>query len=228
MIRRCLIIDTETTGLDPSTDSVIETGLVLYSVEHQTTLIQFSTLHYASANPAEQINRIPAAALIDIEERYPLLSLSSLLSCLVEDADVIVAHNAEFDRAFFGGNWHSKPWLCTKDDFTWPRQTKPGESLVTLALEHGIGVASAHRALTDCQLIAALFDRMPDLQGMFAHAMRPRATFEAKVSYDEREIAKAAGFRWDGAKKRWTRRMAIEDAERLSFRTVQFEERAAS
>ena len=120
--------------------------------------------------------------------------------------------------------WHSKPWACTKYDFTWPRQTREGESLVNLALEHGIGVASAHRALTDCQLIAALFDRMDDLQGMFARAMRPKGVFRALVSYDDREQAKSAGFRWDGATKQWTRRMAIEDAQALPFKVAQLQE----
>jgi DNA polymerase-3 subunit epsilon len=220
MIRRCLIVDTETTGLDPQKDAVIEIGCVLYSVAHQTTLIQFSTLIYAASNAAESVNRITPAALADIEDRYPL-NLGNVYAPLIADADLIVAHNADFDRSFLAGDWHGKPWVCTKFDFTWPRQAREGESLVSLALNHGIGVASAHRALTDCQLIAALFDRMTDLQSMFARAMRPKATFRALVSYDDREKAKASGFQWNGAKKEWTRRMAIEDAAELPFKVLE-------
>src|SRR5690606_28957405 len=95
--------------------------------------------------------------------------------------------------------------------------SKPGQSLVNLALDHGIGVSSAHRALTDCQLIAALFDRMDDLPGMFQHAMRPKSTYRAIVSYDDRQLAKDAGFRWNGDDKTWTRRMADEDAAAMPF-----------
>lgn len=230
MIRRALIIDTETTGLDPKADDVVEIGAILYSVEHRTSLIQFSTLQYASSNAAESINRISVAALADIEERYPL-QLNDVLPPLLADADVIVAHNASFDRGWFAGEWHGKPWLCTKDDFMWPMQTKPGMSLINLALAHGIGVSSAHRALTDCQLIAALFDRMDlfglDLEAMFAHAMRPKALFQAMVSFDDRQLAKDAGFEWRAESKQWVRRMAIEDAAALPFRTRQLEAVAA-
>ncbi len=222
MIRRCLIVDTETTGLDREKDSVIEIGAILYSVEHHTSLIQFSTLQYAPTNAAEPINRIPVAALRDVRERYPL-DLDDVLPRLLADADIVVAHRAEFDRGWFAGEWHAKPWVCTKFDFTWPRQTAEGQSLVPLALEHGIGVSHAHRALTDCQLIAALFDVMPffgcDLQQMFAHAMRPKAVVRALVTYEDREKAKAAGFKWDGEKRHWTRRMALEDAKALPFHT---------
>ena len=35
-----LIIDTETTGLDPSWNQVIEIGATLYSLTRQTTLFQ--------------------------------------------------------------------------------------------------------------------------------------------------------------------------------------------
>jgi hypothetical protein len=42
--------------------------------------------------------------------------------------------------------------------------------------------------------------------------------------FDQNEIAKAAGFKWNGESKRWTRRMAIEDAEALPFRTLKLED----
>lgn len=227
MIQRCLIVDTETTGLDPATDAVLEIGAILYDVKHQTSLVQFSTLtERRKENPAESINRIPSAALLTFT--CPVDG-SAIFGSLIAAADAIVAHNAEFDASFLsGGDWTTKPWLCTKSDFRWPRQSRESPSLVSLALDHGIGVSSAHRALTDCRLIAALFDRMPSAEGgyelslqqMFSLAMRPRATYQALVSYDDREKAKAAGFAWDPAKKRWTRRMAIEDATALPFKTV--------
>lgn len=222
MIQRALILDTETTDLDPSKGSLIEIGAILYSVTHRTSLIQYSTLLPADSNPAERINRIPAAALEDVPPT------ASLLKDLFRWADVTVCHNAEFDRKWFNGEYLDKPWLCTQSDFRWPLATKDGGSLVHLALDHGIGVSSAHRALSDCMLIAALFDRMDDLQSMFVYAMRPKGIFQALVSYDDREKAKVAGFKWDGDRKRWTRRMAIEDAAALPFRTLQLHEESAA
>jgi|SRR6185503_16202375 len=139
-----------------------------------------------------------------------------------KSADVFVAHNAEFDsKRIFGQPdflpLASLPWLCTMSDFKWPLATREQGSLINIALDHGIGVASAHRALTDCRLIAALFDRMADLHSMFQVAMRPKGFFQAIVPFERKDEAKAAGFKWNGADKTWTRQMAIEDASQLKF-----------
>lgn len=215
-MKTCLIIDTETTGLDPAKDRAIEVGAILYSIEHQTSLASVAFLISHHENPAEHINRIPVAALDDpkVEERG-----DSMLSHMISQADCIVAHNAEFDAAFLS---ISKTWVCTKNDVSWPNHEHVnGKSLVNIALDHGIGVSTAHRALADCQLIAALFDRCDDLPAMFTRAMRPKATFIAKVSYDDRQLAKDAGFTWNPGPKTWTRTMAIEDAALLPFNVQQ-------
>lgn len=216
-INRCLIIDTETSGLTDD-DEIIEIGCVLYSVKNQCSLLEFSTLLPARKNDAESINRIKVAAL---DEMSTVGEKTSIIVDLLSVTDCFVAHNAEFDRAvlsrwsqFFGDGI---PWLCTMADFKWPQATREQGSLINLALDHGVGVASAHRALTDCRLIASLFDRMPGLQSMFEVAMRPKGLFQAMVSYDDRELAKQAGFKWNGVNKSWTRQLALEDAEKLVF-----------
>jgi len=225
MIRRCLIVDTETTGLDHATDRVIEVGAILYSIESRATLASFATLIGGEGNPAENINRIPAAAL---QELGGITEIKDVFKSFRSNADVIVCHNVEFDRPWFRNEWLELPWVCTAFDFDWPAATREAGSLIHLALEHGIGVSSAHRALNDCALIAALFDRMPlygrDLQAMFERALRPKGIFQAVVSFEEKDRAKERGFKWDGATKRWTRRMAIEDSASLPFKTVLIEE----
>lgn len=222
-MERVLIIDTETTGLDPKVDAVIEVAVVLYSIEHATTMTSYASVLRADGNAAEAINRIPPAALADAPE--PAI-VWARVAALAAQADAIVAHNAEFDRAFVPSALPTvKPWICSKHDIVWPKQTKPAPSLVALALEHDLGVAVAHRAMADCDLIARLFTRArelgADLRAMLARALRPKADFVALVSYDDREKAKAAGFRWEAATKSWLRRMAIEDAQALPFKVRQ-------
>lgn len=234
MIKQVLIVDTETTSLDPSSGQVIEVGAILYSVEHQTTIQQISFLLPAGGNPAEHINRIKPASLATLAATDVQIGLS-VLSYMARKADIAVAHNADFDSKWFGTegigtvmlpilrNSDNKPlpWVCTCQDFEWPLQTRFGQSLVELALAHGIGVATVHRALADCQLIAALFDRMDNLQAMFARASRPKARFAAKVSFDEKELAKQAGFQWFAEKRSWERIMAVDDIQALPFQVKQ-------
>ena len=218
---RVLIIDTETTGLDPKSDHVIEVGAIVYSVEHGCSLVSYSSLLAAPGNAAEAINRIPAAALSYTVHSDPW----SIVLEMARQCEVLLAHNAEFDRAFVPAELAAMEWVCTRSDIAWPKQTKPGSSLVSLALEHDLGVAYAHRALTDCDLIARLLTAArklgSDVGAMIERGRRPKATFAALVSYERREEAKAAGFAWDSGRKIWHRRMPIEDAAALPFRTRQ-------
>ncbi len=233
MTLNLLIIDTETTGTDPQQDRVIEIGAVLYSATHQSPLAQLSYLLDSPDNAAEPINRIPPAALSILPKSLQYQSLS-LLQGMATEANYIIAHNAEFDAQWFDDsklpilrdcNQKPLPWLCSMADMTWPKQSRPSQSLINLALDHGIGVSSAHRALTDCQLLAELFTRLEadELNRLICQASRPKALFKALVSYDDRQLAKDAGFRWHAADKTWRRRMAVEDAPQLPFPVVQLQ-----
>jgi DNA polymerase III subunit epsilon len=207
--RTLLILDVETTGLDPETDELIELGAILYSVPHRTSIAQLSTLiPIAAANTAAAINHIPADATHNLSAADIELTMR-LLQTWLDRADYLVAHNASFDRTWLGQPptpASDKPWLCTFEHFQWPRNDKP-TSLINTALNHGIGVSSAHRALTDCQLIAALFDRVDPFEILLADAIRE--SFEVKyraianVSYEQRDLAKARGYRWDGGRREW-------------------------
>lgn len=212
-VHRCLIIDTETDGLDESA-RVIEVGAILYSVDNQCSLQELATLLPAEENAAESINRIKPEALKEAEFIGTSFALETLFA-MSKKADVFVAHNAEFDRVRVFGNTDflplaSIPWVDTMD-MKWPLASREQGSLINLALDHGIGVASAHRALTD------LFDRMEDLPAMFEVAMRPKALYQALVPFERKDEAKAAGFKWNGTDRTWTRQMAIDDAQLLGF-----------
>ena len=221
-----LILDIETTGVNPQQDMVIEVGAILYSVKHRSPIHSLSFLvgniiREGEKNPTEAINRIPAELLQEVE-----FSPAGCFYDLAQFSDYVVAHNATFDRQWFGENKQLKelslPWLCSMADFTFPRQIRPRDNLVSLALAHGIGVSSAHRALTDCQLLAALFDRMePEwFEEQLQRALRPKFLYIAVVDYDSRQQAKNAGFHWDVQRKRWVREMAEEDANTLPFQTM--------
>lgn len=215
-----LILDTETTGTDENA-TVIEVACILYSVTHAAPIRSFASLIRAEENPAEHVNGIPAALLADSfppDLVWPAVARMSLA------AGAMVAYNAEFDRRFVADacvSTASRPWICAMDDLQWPRASE-SRSLVTLALAHGVGVASAHRAMTDCDILARLFTRAAemgaDLGAMLTRGMRPKARYQALVSYESNHLAKASGFRWDVAAKMWTRTMACEDAEGLSFK----------
>ena len=72
----CLIIDTETSGLDPEAHHCLEIGAILFDVPSRQILAQMSCLLPVESNAAEAINRIPAAvtrSATTLGTRTPLL-----------------------------------------------------------------------------------------------------------------------------------------------------------
>jgi len=216
-MKNILILDTETTGLDPNTDRIIELGLVLWNVEHACILACYSDLIKADSNPAEAINHIPSEAVSEYGKSS--FTVMAALAHYESIADAVVAHNAKFDKSFVGSILH-KPWICSMDDLEWPA-TSGSQSLVNIALAHGVGVMSAHRALADCLLLARLFERVAemgvDVNAMLERGLLPRKVFRALVDYKDKDLAKSNKFRWDSEKRQWTRRMLPEAAALLPF-----------
>jgi len=215
-----LILDTETTGLDNEIDDCLEVGSILFNVKSRSVLAQQSFLLPVEKNNAEKINNIPAEIT---RLPQPLFEAIIYFESLVKVSDVIVAHNAAFDMKWFGLKQlpHiEKQWICSMDDITWPsdRQLKTRPSVKDLALAYGVPVWNAHRALTDCIYLAEVFKRCDGLENLLIRALEPKVLFRAQISYEERHLAKDAGFRWnESIKGAWSRRMSRRDMEKLEF-----------
>jgi DNA polymerase-3 subunit epsilon len=220
VLERILIIDTETTGLDPEQHHCLEVGAILYGIPQRTVLSQLSFLLPVGSNPAQPLNGIDAIAT---QQPQPWAVGLQLLIALAADAQVALAHNAAFDRQWFGRKPLPKldlPWLCSMDDISWPaeRQLRTRPSVRDLALAYGVPVWEVHRALTDCTYLAQVFSRCNNLEQLLADAMEPRLLYRAQVSYDDRHLARAAGFRWNepvaGA---WSRRLSERQLRELEL-----------
>lgn len=233
---RVLLVDTETTGLDPAKDRVIEVAAMLFETQCASAIESFACLIKHDSNAAESINRIPVSLLQehglspeDVWRRFVQLA---------EDAECLIAHRSDFDRAFvvraigdvqalepgYCDGWSpDQPWVCSKTSLRWPGGRK-GDHLAHLALSLGLGVASAHRAATDVDTIARCLARAAelgmDLEAEIRRGMRPTVRVVALVSYEQRDIAKQAGFLWDDKRREWYRAMLEEDIAALSFRTA--------
>jgi DNA polymerase-3 subunit epsilon len=217
---RLLILDTETTALSPDVGTCIEVGAVLFAVPQRTVLMQVSFLLPCRSNPAVAINGIEAATTCLPQ---PWRAGLACFSAMVDACEAVVAHNAAFDRQWFGhGELPAleRPWICSMEDIRWPpdRQLRATPSVRDLALAHAVPVWAAHRALTDCIYLAQVFERCPDLEALLAGALEPRRLYRACLSYDERHRAREAGFRWnDPVPKAWTRRLSEREVAALPF-----------
>lgn len=226
---KILIVDAETSGLKgPKMDGgdfVVEVGCVLWSLKHRGIIEAYSRVVHAQHNQAEEINGIPDGLIQDetVEKRD---AAWVHVAALRAEADVVVAHNAEFDRPFFEVNepsFETVAWVCSLEDMTWPRKTNRRD-LVSLVLAHGVPVVSAHRALQDCLLLTRLFEVVEDIEARLTEGLRraklPRHRYVSLEPRYRNEENKKHGFRWDPDRKEWWRIMVEEDAAKLPIRVV--------
>lgn len=217
---RLLVLDTETTGLSPEQGECIEVGAVLFHVQTRAVLTQVSFLLPCPTNGAEAINGIPAAVS---ELEQPWQEALTFFLAMVAAADGILAHNAAFDRQWFGHGALpalEKPWICSMEDIPWPtdRHLRPNPSVRDLALAYEVPVWAAHRALTDCTYLVQVLQRCNDLESLLLAAQEPRRLYRAQLAYSERHQAKAAGFRWnDPVPGAWTKRLSERELTTLPF-----------
>lgn len=217
-----LCLDTETTGLNPSEDRCIEVACTLYDTQSNSPIESYASLIKHDSNAAEPINRISVQSLLSAPDEWEVWPK---VMNLADKATAIIAHRAEFDKMFVTDPLKSRQWVCSKTDIQWPDLrggTMAGDHLVHLSLFYGLGVVSAHRALTDVDIMVRVFTRVAELgfnlDEMLTRAMRAKERFVAMVPFEKKDLAKKAGFLWDGDRREWYRHMPPEDTAALPFR----------
>jgi exodeoxyribonuclease X len=166
-----LVLDCETTGMDPAKDRVVEVGAAL------TTATEGIVYDSALVDPGIPIP--PEASAIHHLTDYDVRGCATIeeaikeLSEMNEDQedgiaiDAYVAHNAPFDRGFLGKYLPELPWI---DTLRMARRYLPelphhGNQYLRYALKWGVievddhaePEMGAHRALGDALVTAALF-----------------------------------------------------------------------
>ena len=203
------LLDFETTGFTAGTDEVIEIGLVQVayspSLERITEIIEItSQLECPKQTISELItsitgisNEMVAGKRID----------NTHVARIVNSSSVLIAHNAQFDRAFFDirfPDMADRLWACSVKDIDWRTHGFESAKLEYLLLKNGY-FYDAHRAATDCLAIVQLFESVPNaLPELLANAQKASFKILAKgVSYPDREVVKKRGYRWDGDNRHW-------------------------
>lgn len=219
-MKTLLVVDTETSSLDPETGSLLEVAAAVWSVEHRSLVRARSWLVQAESNQAVAINGIPERLLTRGVERDVVMH--QVHSIAIKECDALVAHNADFDAKWFSPEIQRLTWICSCEDIDWPRPST-SRGLTALALTHGVGVVSAHRALDDVLTLCRLLERsaeLSDLDTMLMRTQRPKARFVANVPRHMNDVLKEHRFRWDPDRREWWRRMFVEDTKALPFRVM--------
>lgn len=177
-LRTLLVLDTETTGLDASRDKVIELALLRVSVNSLTgqpvgAVQVYDGLEDPHMPVPPHITDITGITTEMVRgQRLDEARVAELL----QGVDLVVAHNAGFDRPFVEKRlpaFAQLPWACSWADVDWKKMGQGSAKLESLALACG-WFYDAHRAETDCHaLLAVLAQPVARLGGGHAHAASP-------------------------------------------------------
>ncbi len=157
-----IIVDLETTGLEPNLDSIVEIAAVKVVngevVDEKTHLVN---PHIFIPQETTDITGITTEMLAGAPEFKELID--EYLD-FFGDEGVFVAHNVEFDYGFFNSHLRrmgrselNNPYLCTFKLAKTVHPNLPRYGLGTLAETFKIDLPQAHRAIHDARATAELF-----------------------------------------------------------------------
>jgi DNA polymerase-3 subunit epsilon len=220
-----LIVDVETTGLDPARDKIIELAILPFDFSSEGVLYGVRDSYAGFEDPGmpvpKEISRL--TGITDDDVRGQTLD-DDAVAALVADASLVIAHSAGFDRRFLERRFPvfvDTPWGCSREQVPWAAEGLRSRSLDYLLYRFGY-FFDGHRAINDCQAVLHLLSLNLPISGqpilpVFLENARRRAwrIWALDTEFDLKDRLKARGYRWsngeDGRPKAWFR--DVDDAE---------------
>jgi len=216
--KRVLILDTETTGLDWRAENIIELAMLAVDVDLQTGQPVGQVEVYEDfEDPGRPIppEIVKLTGITSADVKGQKLNEATIQD-MVERADLIVAHNAGFDRPFVENRlavFEHKAWACSYQGINWKAQGLGSAKLEFLCSELG-WFYEAHRAQVDCHALLRVLtsplktdnpaESLTGLQQLFRAAENARTVVKAFGSpFETKDKLKARGYRWDAEARVW-------------------------
>jgi len=216
---KAAIIDLETTGLDPKNDEIIEIGTLIVTFTNEDGFIALdfedNQLQQPQTPISEEITNITGITNEDVAGK----SVDwHLIANALTDVDLIICHNASFDRNFmelqtpehFSELIKSKAFGCSSRGVKWTALGYEGAKLEYLNLKMGY-FYDGHRALVDCWATLNLFVQRPDAFDELKNSVRQKEKLICAINaaFDKKDELKKRHYRWsDGSgslpKSWWT------------------------
>jgi len=213
-----VVLDTETTGLDHATHEVIELGMVAFTYDEagvRDVVGVFSALQEPAGAISPEITRI--TGITDAMVAGQRIDLAAV-ERFIEPADLVIAHNARFDRPFcekLKTGFDVKPWACSVSEVDWVGLGFEGTKLGYLVGRCGY-FHNGHRAVDDCHALLEVLahsprtDAIPPFRQLLASSQQVRLRIHALgAPFHAKDMLKARGYRWNdgtgGKPKCWWR-----------------------
>ena len=226
--KKCIslaFLDVETTGLDKRNDQIIELAVKVVNVEKTSGKIVSIESEYESYNDpgfeiSDRITQLTGIKNKDIKGRAIVWGH---VDDLISNVDLIVAHNATFDRSFVDRNSvisAKKVWSCSVNDIDWLKRGFSSSKQELLCYWHGF-FFDAHRAMNDIDALINLlthssYSSNRPITELIQNSQKVQYIILAEnFSYNEKkkEIIKRNKYMWNPDQKVWYKNVSEDSIE---------------
>jgi DNA polymerase III subunit epsilon len=208
-IKKGIVLDVEATGLSIGHDDVIQ--LALLPFDYEVTSGRIININKDQAFNGMREPRVPIseeASLITSITNEMVLNKkidSKSVEAIIENTDLVIAHNAAYDRPMVEQHWDcfkNVSWACTFRSINWLKEGFSSAKLELLGLNYG-WFYEGHDAFNDCEAcLALLSETLPKRnETVFSvlreYAIKPTYLIKAiDAPYDQRTLLRRKGYRW--------------------------------
>ena len=202
-----VFLDIEATGLSYTDDKLIELGMVKFEYSDDGKVFRILEEFNEYQDPQRDISKF-ITSLTGITDDMVCgehIKKSSVNEFL-KDVDLIIAHNAKFDRSFFETtfpNIEPKAWACSMHDINWNDEKIESHKLEYIAYKYNF-FYEGHRAIIDCLVgIHILSQQLYNskqlaLKQLLDNAMKPTYKLWAKnAPYEHKDLLRSRKYRWN-------------------------------
>jgi DNA polymerase-3 subunit epsilon len=203
---RICFLDLETTGTDNKEDKIIEIAIKCIEITKENggdvkVIAAYESLEDPGMPIPESATKINGIS--DNMVKGKKIDWGKV-EHIFQTSQLIVAHNAEFDRGFTDQRLEiskNKIWACSINDIDWDARDFKGVKQELLCIWHGF-YYEAHRAMGDVDALIHLvthpsyIDNKP-IAELIQNAKRPMCRVEATFAkYEYKNLLKKRNYRW--------------------------------
>ena len=208
-IKKGIVLDVEATGLSIGHDDVIQ--LALLPFEYEVSSGKILNIQKEDAFDGLREPKIPiskeASLVTGITNEMVINKKidSKEVEKIINSSDLIVAHNASYDRPMVEQHWDcfkNISWACTFKSIDWLEEGFSSAKLELLGMNYG-WFYDGHDAFNDCEAcLALLSETLPKKNKTVFSVLREYAatpSFLIKAidaPYSKRNILRRRGYKW--------------------------------
>ena len=222
-----LVIDTETTGLDPNEDRLIEIAAQSFIFNPDGEILEVERVKSWMEDPGrpitDRISKLTGLSNQTLEgKRFDDVAITGALAT----ADLVIAHNAAFDRPFLDVRFPGlryRAWACSLTQLDWLDLGFDGRALGHLVLQSG-RFFEGHRAGNDVEALTSLLAvKTADGRSVLSHLLSRCALDSFRVEavgapFDAKDLLRSRGYRWNPGLRFWWREIdTAEEGEEVAW-----------